>query len=269
MDKILQHLNFIIETLKATNSYLYPKQLTSTQLFCLGLNERLYNGCLSLKLLFDKVDAIPQIEFTIGITTRALLLDTLISMNLYRIYKEQRKQGKSVDEIDAVAKVYCETILSDGIDKTFDYLQLAKDFGYIDDTHLQKSFNTMAIVHKPFLEAHNNDGKRPTMKIKGYYSPVRLFKELAQTKELKNVATLYDTYLFFSKYDHFGSLYYQAIREGLPRKIDTYINAFEAYVASMAFLHIVLEESSPNDDFLIAQGYKSNKYLFDEIIEKK
>lgn len=269
MDKILQHLNFIIDTLSKTNSYLYPKQLTSTQLFCLGLFERLYNGCLSFQLLFDRVDKIPQIEFTIGITTRALLLDTLISMNLYRIYKDLRKQGKSAEEIEAVAKLYCETILSDGIDKTFDYLQMAKDLGYIDEIHLQKSFNNMAVVHKPFLEAHNNDGTRPQMKIKGYYSPTKLFKELAQTKDLKNVATLYDTYLFFSKYDHFGSLYYHAIREDFSKKTDTYKNAFEAYVASMAFLHIVLEESSPKDDFLLAQGYKTNKYLFDEIIEKQ
>lgn len=235
----------------------------------MGLFERLYNSCLSLQLLFDKIDKVPQIEFTIGITTRALLLDALISMNLYRIYKDLRKQGKTREEIEAAAKLYCETILSDGIDKTFDYLQMAKDLGYIDDIHLQNSFNNMAVVHKPFLEAHNNDGTRPKLKIKGYYSPTRLFKELAQTKDLKNVATLYDTYLFFSKYDHFGSLYYQAIREELPKKTNTYKNAFEAFVASMAFLHIVLEESFPNDNFMLSQSYKANKYLFDEIIEKQ
>jgi hypothetical protein len=205
-------------------------------------------------------------EFSAGVLTRALLLDTLISMNLYKLIKDSETSGKPESEIEALVKDFCETILSDGLEKTFAYLKSAKDFGFIDEQNLKDSYNNMADVHKPFLNPYPGDGSKPDLKHKQFYAPTKLFQNLANTSDLKKVASLYDTYLYYSKYDHFGILYYQVVRENHGKKLKIYLNAIESFVAAQALLHVVLAKYSSNDDFLNAQSALTNIYLLEKVI---
>jgi hypothetical protein len=266
METIKQHLDFLQKTSGETCSYLYPKELSSIQTFCLGLLERLSHTTLTLKTLFLEMEKELKHEFSAGILTRALLLDTLIDMNLFKLIKDAEAAGKPEAEIESLVKEFCETILSDGLEKTFAYLKSAKDFGFIDEQQLKNSYNNLAVVHKPFLNPHPGDGSKPDLKHKQFYAPTKLFQNLANTLDLKKVATLYDTYLYFSKYDHFGIMYYQVVREDHGKKLKIYLNAIEAFVAAQGLLHVVLAKYSANDDFLNSQAGLTNKYLLEKVI---
>jgi hypothetical protein len=266
METINNHLDFLEKTSGDTCRYLYPKQLTSIQTFCLGLLERLSHTTLTIKTLFQEMGKELKHEFGAGILTRALLLDTLISMNLYKLIKDSEAAEKTEPEIEAIVKEFCETILSDGLEKTFSYFKSAKEFGFIDDQQLKNSYNNMAVIHKPFLNPHPGDGSKPDLKHKQFYAPTKLFQNLANTADLKKVATLYDTYLYFSKYDHFGILYYQVIREDHGNKLKIYLNAIESFIAAHALLHVVLAKYSANDEFLNSQADLTNKYLLEKVI---
>lgn len=266
METIICHLKFLEKNSSDTCNYLYPKQLTSIQTFCLGLLERLSHTTLTLKTLFQEIQSDRKHEFSAGILTRALLLDTLISMNLYKLIKDSEAVGKPETEIEASVKDLCETILSDGLEKTFSYLKSAKDFGFINEQQLKKSYNNMAVVHKPFLNPHFNDGTKPTLRHKQFYSPTKLFQNLANTVDLKKVASLYDTYLYYSKYDHFGILYYQVVRVNHQNKLMIYLKAIKSFAAAHAFLHVILAKYSSNDEFLKAQSDLTNKYLLEKVI---
>jgi hypothetical protein len=56
------------------------------------------------------------------------------------------------------------------------------------------------------------------------------------------------------------------VREKHADKLKIYLNAIESFVASQAFLHIVLAKYSSNDDFLNAQAALTNKYLLEKVI---
>lgn len=266
MDKINNHLEFLEKTSGETCNYLYSKSLTSTQTCCFGLLERLNYSTLTLITLFKEIRKEPKFDFSAGILTRALLLDTLISMNLYKLIKDSETLGKTESQIEILVKEFCETILSDGLELTFTYLKSAKDFNFIDEQQLKDTFNNMAIVHKRLLKSHPGDGSKPETKFKKPYSPNTLFKNLANSVELKKVAILYDTYLYFSKYDHFGILYHQVIRENLEDKLKIYENAIESFVAAQALLHVVLAKYSANDQFLNSQAILSNNYLIEKLV---
>jgi hypothetical protein len=259
METINNHLDFLEKTSGDTCRYLYPKQLTSIQTFCLGLLERLSHTTLTIKTLFQEMGKELKHEFGAGILTRALLLDTLISMNLYKLIKDSEAAEKTEPEIEAIVKEFCETILSDGLEKTFSYFKSAKEFGFIDDQQLKNSYNNMAVIHKPFLNPHPGDGSKPDLKHKQFYAPTKLFQNLANTADLKKVATLYDTYLYFSKY-------YQVIREDHGNKLKIYLNAIESFIAAHALLHVVLAKYSANDEFLNSQADLTNKYLLEKVI---
>ena len=266
METIISHLEFLEKTSGDTCRYLYPNQLTSIQTFCLGLLERLNHTTLTLKTLFQEMQKELKHEFSAGVLTRALLLDTLISMNLYKLIKDCETAGKLEAEIEVSVKEFCETILSDGLEKTFLYLKSARDFGFINEQQLKDSYNNLAVVHKPFLNPHSNDGTKPELKHKQFYSPTRLFQNLTNTADLKKVASLYDTYLYYSKYDHFGILYYQVVRERHGNKLKIYLKAIESFVAAQAFLHVIVDKYTPNDNFLKAQSNLTNKYLLEKVI---
>lgn len=261
MDEIIKHLEFLQASSDKTCQYLSGKEINTIQLFCLGLLRRVDDTTTATKALFELLPKNNKHEFSIGIMFRALILDTLISMNLFKLIKELEAQGKTAEEKEEAVKELCNTFLSDGLNATLSYIQDAETLGMRTSAETKQSFKYMGQVYKPFFDNYPEDGTRPTLKFAKKHTAKQLFEILAKSNDLKEVAKIYDSYAYLSKYDHFGIIYYNAINEKLETKISIYTNAAEAFIAHIALIHVILAIYSNNDKFINEQSQITNGYL--------
>lgn len=256
-----EHLKFIISNSDEVTNYLYGKELSVTQTFCLGIIERLHHSSMTIKTLLEKVEQEPSHEYSIGIITRALLLDTLTGMNLFKIHCDSETLKDTEEVTNEKASIFCEINLSDGLAKTISYLSDAKKNGFIDDVQLSEAYKNTVATKSYFFEPYQNDGTIPVLRHKKYFSPRQLFETLAFDGNMKKTASIYDAYLYFSKYDHFGIMYYEIIRMDKVEKQKIYLEAFEGFVAHLTFLIIVLFKTLDTDDFFKKKAIHANEYF--------
>ena len=240
--------------------------MNSTQFFCIGLLERLTSSSLALKTLLLQINANPSLEFACGIILRSALLDTLIVLNLYNILKDNEASNKTEAEKEQILNDFCNTMLSDGLKNTLEYIKTAKDLNLITEQQLKDTFKNFTASHQIFFEPYANDGSMPVLKINKYYSPKELFKKLTNSRNLKELSKIYDSYLFFSKYDHFGILYYEVSKEKFIDQLERICKGIELFVGTQSILHLALRMYSGNDNFLNEQSNIAAKYLFDKIL---
>ncbi len=268
-DIMTKHLMFIHQTSSSTLSYYHGKELDDVQKFCLGLIDRLNLSSTSISLLLSHLDEEPKHEYSLGIIMRSCLLDSLISMNVYEITLDSKEKNESREVLDSRIADFCKTILSDGLHKAFDHFEDLKNSNLIKEEVLSSIYNDFGTKEEMLLEPHSGDGSKPKPKFKKVYSPRQLYTNLRKNKELKLIgAALYDSYAYFSKYDHFGYFYFQFRLEDLDKKLIIYSKAIQNSVASMNLLLNVLSNFSPNDELITKLCYASDNYLND-IVNKK
>lgn len=261
METPFKHLAFFVTHISKTLSHFKDKELTETQMVCIGLLERLRNISIQLNLTLGNIEKLPHLEFSAGILIRAIILDNLISLSLFKLLADCEKDVVPTNEINNIVKEYCNRILSDGLSGTLSYAELSKELNFHDEGQIEKAFNNFAITYQGYINPHLNDGSKPVLKFKRFPNAKDLFKELAKTQELRELSKIYDAYLFYSKYDHFGVLYFDIINVDHStkiKKLDTSINLF---VRHQAILHGILFQFSNEDSFLKSQYDIAGEYL--------
>lgn len=266
MQDIFDHLDFTISHVEKTNQYLNGKQLNSIQFFSATLLERLSKAAKGLKVLLSDINNNQDLEFSCGIILRSSLLDILIVQNLYKILIENEASAKTEAEKEEIVKEFCDKMLADGLENTVKYIKAARDVNIINQQQLADTYKNFVKNYSKFFEPYANDGTVPKPKYT-FISPDKLFKNLANTPKLKELSKIYDSYLFFSKYDHFGVLYYETSRQSYLEKLNRIRRGVELFIGTQAILHLALRMHSGNDIFLneqsnIAAQYLSNKILF-------
>lgn len=265
MHDIFDHLDFTINHVEKTNQHLNGKQLNSIQFFSATLLERLSKAAKGLKVLLSSINSNQDLEFSCGIILRSSLLDILIVQNLYKILIENEESTKSEAEKEAIVKDFCDKMLADGLENTVKYIKSAKDVNIINQQQLADTYKNFVNNYQKFFEPYANDGTIPKPKY-NFISPDKLFKQLANTPKLKELAKIYDSYLFFSKYDHFGILYYETSRQSYLEKLNRIRRGVELFIGTQAILHLALRMHSGNDEFLNEQSNAAFQYLSDKIL---
>ncbi len=265
MNTSLKHLEFIIKHTGKTSHYLDKKNLNSIQFFCIGLLERLASTSLALKTLLEKINANTSLEFACGIILRSALLDTLIVHSLYKILIENEASSKTEAEKEQIVKEFCDTMLADGLENTLKYIKAAKEVNLITEQQLSKTFENFVTKYQIFFEPYANDGSTPVVKYK-FVSPDKLFKRIAATPHLKELSKIYDSYLFFSKYDHFGILYFEVSRQKYIEQLERICKGIELFIGTQSILHLALRMHSGDDSFLNEQSNIAAQYLDEKIL---
>lgn len=268
MNTTISNLEFLQSTSDKTCQYLSGKEINIIQFFCLGLLRRIDDTTSSTKILFTQLKENHKLEFTIGIMFRALVLDTLISMNLFKLIKDLEAQSKTDEEIETAVKEFCNEALSDGLRTTLAYIKDAETYGMKTAQETAETFKNMGHVFKPFFDNYPGDGTKPNLKYKKNHNGKQLFEALAKTTDLKEISKIYDGYAYLSKYDHFGIIYYHAINEKLETKLEIYKSMSETFVAHNALIHVLLARYSKNDNFINEQSLHTNDYLLKNIINQ-
>lgn len=265
MQDIFDHLDFTISHVEKTNQHLNGKQLSSIQFFSATLLERLSKAAKGLKALLSDINNNQDLEFSCGIILRSSLLDILIVQNLYKILIENEESTKTEIEKEEIVKTFCDKMLADGLENTVKYIKAANDVGIINQQQLTDTYKNFANKYQKFFEPYANDGTAPKPKYT-FISPDKLFKQLANTPKLKELSKIYDSYLFFSKYDHFGILYYETSRQSYLEKLNRIRRGVELFIGTQAVLHLALRMHSGNDAFLNEQSNIAAQYLSDKIL---
>jgi len=269
MKKSFQHLDFIIDLCGKTQKHFDKrKDLSSVQLVCIGLLERLSHSSLALKTLLKEIDSNRSLEYACGIILRSMLLDALIVLNVYNILLENEASEKTLAEKEQTIKEFCDTSLSDGLENTLQYLCLAKKFNIINQDELGDRYKNLVDGKSSFFEPYTDKSKQPMIRndIEKPDRPIKLFKKIASKEEFKKLARVYDSYLFYSKYDHFGILYYEISRQPYPKQLKRIREEIEFFILIQSILHDVLFKSSNSDTFLCEQSRKANNYLKEEVL---
>jgi hypothetical protein len=247
MNDTNKHIDFLRTNIPITLNIFNDKDLKPTQLFAIGLLERLYYSSFSFGLQIDDYKKFKQLDFSIGLTLRALLLDALISFNLYKTIYDLENSEQSILDIENVADEYCNRVLADGLRQTVKYFQTAKDCNLIDDTKLKDNFNDIALYYQFYLHNHNSDGSPPKVSFDKPMPNPELFKNLANDNDLSFLSRLYDAYNFYSKYDHFGILYFRVIRQDLKSCLKQFENCIAILLKHLLNLLFILDQFSDGD----------------------
>lgn len=265
MQKTLDHLDFIAEHIYRTEKYLDKKEIDSIQFCCIGLLSRLRLCSTGLRSLLSNINSNPSLEFSCGIVLRSSILDSLIALNIYRLLLEAEKSQGTTEEKRSIVKEFCDEILSDGLKQTVKYVRTAYEMNIIDQQKMTDTFVNFTKSHQRFFHTYPGDGSLPIVKINKNHGPIDLFKTLANTPELQSLSKIYDTYQFFSKYDHFGILYFDVINYTYIEQLERISSAVEILVGTLSFLHLALRMYN-EDDFLIKQSNVAAEYLYNKIV---
>jgi len=261
MNNPITDLDFFTQLIPKTLSYYNKKEIDSVQEFSLGLLDRLYKSNISLKLLLQNIDSTPELEFSAGIIVRAMILDILIGLSFYKLLKDNLSKGLSNEEFKNLVQEFCNKILADGLDNLAQSLKMAKDFGYINSHQLKAIYDNISINHKRFLKLNLENGAIPESKYGRGDSPTTLFKKLASDSAMKKIAGIYDLYLFYSKYDHFGILYFETRNITIEEKKSRLFKAIGFFRNHCANLYDILERVSQKDKFIGSQLKIVEDYL--------
>lgn len=254
------HLDFAARIANEICQHLQAKEsLSLNESFILGLSERLKFSVKGIDTLLCELQDIPELEFSIGIILRAMLLDILIGLNFYRIVSESYLKGISSEEMLRLSQEFSEQMLSDGLDKTLDYFELSYKLGFISEKDLLSKYDAVESKYNIFFKKRSNCMSRPVVKHKKFHAPKKLFELLANSST-KKLSQLYDQYLFYSKYDHFGIQYMDIIRIQYSFKMQVMsevIQHLSLHAMNIAFMLNIFYPS----DFAKAKSEESESYV--------
>lgn len=257
MNKSIDHLNFISHHIDKTLKYISQKNLTYVEILLYNLAERLRNTSSSLILLLQNYEVNNVHEFSIGILIRPLMADTLIGLYIYQQLEENEKlgEGKLTEEAFRLRiNIIAEAFLSDGFSKTIEYAELQESKELMSKEKLQIFYNQFVKDHEDFFEKYAFDGTKP--KIKAYTgiktSTTALYKSITQSETLRKFSRIYDTWVYYSKYEHQSITTLKLLRnlEGHKERISISIQDLGMH---SYFIHRFLAASFREDDFLINQ----------------
>lgn len=269
MQKSLDHLDFIIKNSSTTQTYLEGKELDAIKMFCACMLERLNNVSKGVKELLPKINSIPTLDFSCGLILRSSMLDYLLTIAIYKIIYENERDN--IDFFTGKERVeeFCHNALSDGLPQTLAFIKAAVESKILTSEKEKEIYNNLKYNYPKFFIEGNNDETGPILKSKKKVNARELFKDIANHPDISDLAFVYDLYVYFSKYDHFGILYYDIIRVSHIDKLNLFSKSIELMVNAQAFLHLALRLYSDDDKILIHQSEVSTNYLMSNIMNTK
>jgi hypothetical protein len=260
METALKHLDFFISHIGETMAYFHEADLTQNQLFAIGLLERLRDASFNLKLTLQNIKQTPELEYSAALTVRSILLDSLIGLSVLKHLVTAEENNATDEEIENIATENSQQYLADGLNITLNYFEQAKSFGLVKEDDVKLLYNNLVKKYSFYFNEHNLDGSRPKVRFKRPPTNFELFKTLAENTDFNELSKIYDAYLFYSKYDHFGILFFEIVRLDINHKLKQLYNCIDIFVKHQAYLFCILKVFSKGDKFIDSRFEISRSY---------
>ncbi|HEY8658506.1 MAG TPA: hypothetical protein VIL78_05690 [Hanamia sp.] len=255
-----EHLNFFISHIPPILQHFNKSDLNSAQGFSTGMLQRLFYASNSINKLIYEHDEYIINDFSIGIIVRSILLDSLIGLNFYKILKDNLHKSDKFLKIEL--NNFCNSVLSDGLRQTLDYYEQLKVEEVIKPEDLKNLYNVFSNKYNFFLEQSGGVGTKPNSKFKFFSKQKPPYKPIVSDAEMKGIALkLQELYNIYSKYDHFGILYFEIDDTSFESKSNRISASISLFVNHCTNLFDILQRVSINDNFVNSQYEIANNYL--------
>lgn len=200
-----EDLDFTIDTSSEVLSLLNGKKLDSSTLtFCVVGIDRLMKSARGLRKLIVDSQNDPHLEFSAAIVLRSVLSDALIILNAYT-----RKQENVAD--------FCYAALASAVH------HLVENVRCLTDEEKKLAYNSIVKKYPEYFDKDQTNGKKPTVKFKSVrLSELKneaLFKNIKDSDIVNEYSGVYQSYLYYSKYDHFTEIYHDFEESGYEKQI--------------------------------------------------
>ena len=237
----------------------------SLQWFTLGMLQRLLNSTIALNTLLPKYLVNGVYDFGIGILIRPIMLDSLIGMNLLRTLNNEISTKMRTEDVITKVDHFCKGALADGLIQTLKYFSQLESCGFVDIQELHKMYNDFSREYSVFLDQKNGINTMPKVRHTSVVKPNEHFKELVGDSDFRAIGkNLYELYVIYSKYDHFGFLYFDIMGGEKDLKNDRIAVAINLFVNHFANLCDLLQRVTPKnkiveDIYLLSKNYVENE----------
>lgn len=265
INKAIAHIDTIKQHSFKTLGAAKGEKSNSLEIFLLLMLDRLHNSSKSLELLLRDYDKHPTHDFSIGIILRSVLLDTIITINLYNAIEEN--MNKTESEIKQILEERAELYLSDGFAHIVGNLETDYNNGFISAEELKHAYNSLVGSYTAFFEEYPFDGSKPKVRYKKQRQE-QLNDTIRKSPTLKNLTGIINRYEFYSKYDHFTFIHYEMMRQGGDAKKERIIASIEDVVIHSLILHTLIREVYP-EDFFVEQSDLIARYAEEQIINAR
>jgi len=272
LDRLNKHFNLFISNIPPLLLQFdnLSKSPNSVQWFTLGMLQRLINSSISLNTLLPKYVENSVFDFGIGILIRPIILDTLIGMNLLRTFKNKIDTNEETQAVIAEVDHFCKGALADGLIQTLKYFSQLESYGFVGKQDLHKMFNDFSQEYPDFLDQINGINTMPKARDPRIVKPNKHFQDLVEDSSFRNIGkNLYELYVIYSKYDHFGFLYFDIINGEKELKNDRIAVSINLFVNHFANLCDLLQRVTPNNRIVDDIYLLSKKYLENEVKDIK
>lgn len=227
----------------------------SIQWVTLGMLGRLCNASKAIKLLMKPYIHDLSLNYPIGILIRPILLDALTALRLYATLKELLSTKEDASKVNAVMTDLGMQLLSDGLNHIISDAKLFKDERFISEAERLELVQVLVDEWPAFFENTDNTSAGVTLKYSGKTGAKHHFVSLVKDKDLHLISEqLYLNYTWFSKYDHFGMLYFSALNRTRIEHDEFVLGSIDLFVHHYANLCDMLQRVSLGNP-TIQHGY--------------
>ncbi|MEP6467644.1 MAG: hypothetical protein ABJB05_15145 [Parafilimonas sp.] len=245
MENILKRLDFVIYTSEDITKHFDKTELDEITMFCMCMLDRLNFASEGLRILLNHFLSNTKVDYSLGIIIRSVLLDYLIVLNAMELYE---KNLDNTQKLHYDLKEFSLMMLCDSVRNTMEYFETLEN--QIPKNIMSNMYKNLVSMNPNCFKSYNYDGNKPVIKTKAYKSPQKMFNSLVTSKDLKSYKSIYDAYLFYSKYDHFGNMFYGLSRVIPLDKLANLDKAITAFPRSLMFITIILETLYWSSKFL-------------------
>lgn len=193
MDKIKEHLETIYITSKASQNHFINKSQDELVRFVFCGIQKISKISSALLNLYKDLDDSEDLEFSIGILCRSVLMDMILVMGIKKIYFQF--DGQNYEDIKEKIKVYSLKMINDGTKYFIDEIHSSEKLSEEQKKEYSLRFTSL------FSKAFDHTGDKPKLKKDFNYKLIEIYKDSKDPKMITGEA-IYNLYSYYSKYDH-------------------------------------------------------------------
>lgn len=193
MDKIQEHLNIVYKTSVLAEKHFVNKHQDELIRFVFCGVQKVSRISLAFLRLYPQLDYTRDLEFSLGILSRSILMDMILTLRIKSICVNH--PDNNFDELKVEVKAFCYTVIADGTNHIIDSIFSSTK---LSDEEKKEQASKLASV---FSKAFDFSGDRPKLKNEYKYSLGTIGKK-SQHPTLVTGESVVDLYSYYSKYDH-------------------------------------------------------------------
>jgi len=232
IEKSIRILDFVISQSDKTNSYFHKQKPDFITQFCLCMIERLNFSSVSLKALLKIALENSKVEYSCGIILRSVFLDSIILLNALEI------TGKTDQGMLSELNKFCFDMLGDSVKHTL--VNFKDEYSQESQDTIKNMYSNLVAENLDFFELYANDGTPPVPKDIRKYTNKELVGNIKKSKDFNQRVDLYRAYLYYSKYDHFGHMFYSLSRKDFLIRLDNLNKAIREIPKAFLFAQSML-----------------------------